>query len=120
MEQLPKTKAEDTITETELTPRQKYEKQLQQILDDWSKKVLEMLAEDVLALEATDGAREIRPQTSDAALLRRLEPIGGDAVKGWIVLPARPPAPQMPETLKASPTGLDKAGFWDSEGRRIG
>jgi len=29
-------------------------------------------------------------------------------------------SPPVPETLKAKPTGLEKAGFYDSEGRRIG
>ena len=115
------TKPKPQGTETEQTPGQKYEEQLRQILDAWPEKALQLLAADVLALEATEGARKIKPGTSDAALLRRLGPIGGDAVKGWIVLPARPPAPQMPETLKGrTQPGLDKAGFYDSEGQRIG
>jgi hypothetical protein len=112
-------KPEDTITETEQTPGQKYETEIQQVVPDWPEKALQLPAEDILALEAPEGARKIKPRTADPALLRRLESIGGDAVNGWIVLPARPPAPQMPETLKAEPTGLDKAGFYDSEGRRI-
>ena len=114
------TKPKPQDIETEQIPGQKYETEIRQVLDGWAEKALEMLAEDALALERPEGARKIKPQTSDAALLRRLGPIGGDAVNGWIVLPDRPPAPQMPETLKADPIGLDKAGFWDSEGRRIG
>jgi len=86
-----KTKAaEDTNAETEQAPGQKYEKQLQQVVDDWAKKALKLLAEDVLALEASEGARETKPRTDDPALLRTLRTFGDDAVKGWVKLPPRP------------------------------
>ena len=85
----PSTKTKPQDTETEQTPGQKYETEIQQMVDDWAKKALEMLVEDALALERPEGLREIEPGTSDA-LLRRLEPIGAGAVKGWVVLPSRP------------------------------
>ena len=87
---------QDTIAETEQTPGQKYEQLLRQKVDAWPQKALEMLAEDIRALETPEGVREIEPQTSDAALLRRLESIGRDAVKGWVVLPSRPSPAEMP------------------------
>jgi len=104
-----KTKPKDPAAGTEtldLSLAKVYERQLRQKVDDWAKKALQLLVEDIRALETPEGAREIRPRTSDLALLRRLESIGGDAVNGWIVLPARPPAPRMPETLKADPNRL--------------
>ena len=115
-----KTKAEDTITETEQTPGQKYAQLLQQVVEEWPEEALELLAAKLDALDAPEGARKIKPRTSDPALVRRLVPVGKDATNSWVELPPRPPAPQMPETLKGEPTGLDKAGFYDSEGRRIG
>ena len=87
-----KTKPQDI----EQTPGQKYEAQLRRVVDEWAEKVSNMLAEDIRALETPPGVREIEPQTSDAALLRRLESIGRDAVKGWVVLPSRPSPAEMP------------------------
>jgi len=81
-------------TETEQTPGQKYEAQLRQVLDEWAEKALEMLAEDIRALDR-QGVLEIRPRTS-AALLRRLESIGGDAVRSWVKLPPRPKPAEYP------------------------
>lgn len=85
-----KTKLQDTIAETEQTPQQKYETEIQQVLEEWPEKALKLLAADSLALEAPDGAREIKPRTLDAALLHRLEPIGRDAVRSWVILPPAP------------------------------
>ena len=82
-------KAEDTIAETEQTPGQKYKRQLQQAIDDWPEKALELLAEDMLALKAPEGARKIKPRTLDA-LRRTLSTFGADAVKNWVQLPPRP------------------------------
>ena len=96
-----KTKTTKTTTEStpeqkppELMPRQKYEQQLQQILDAWPEKALKLLEADVLALEAPEGARKIKPQTSERTL-RTLRTAAAGAVKDWVVLPSRPPAAVM-------------------------
>ena len=114
------TKPKPQDTTAAATPGQKYEAQLQQVVEEWPEEALELLAAKLDALDAPEGARKIKPRTSDPALVRRLVPVGKDATNSWVELPPRPPAPQMPETLKGEPTGLDKAGFYDSEGRRIG
>ena len=101
------TTAKPQDTETEQTPQQKYETEIQQVVDDWPEKALQLLAEDALALERPEDVREIRPSSSDA-LLRRLESIGGDAVRGWVRLPPRPkpaefslPAPSPESVARA-------------------
>ena len=71
------------------TPGQKYEKQLQQVLDDWAEKALEILAEDIRTLDRPESVREIRPQTSERTL-RTLRTAAAGAVKDWVQLPSRP------------------------------
>ena len=118
----PPSKTQDPAAETEtleLSVAQVYEQQVQLAIDDCTGESLKLLEAKFQALDLPDDGRKFQPHTSEVSR-SDLRNQFVRLARSWHIPPPRPPAPQMPETLKAEPTGLDKAGFYDSEGRRIG
>ncbi len=115
------TKAQDPAAETSQTPGQRYEAQLQQVqlaIDDCTGESLKLLEAKFQALDLPDDGRKFQPHTSEVSR-SDLRNQFVRLARSWHIPPPRPPAPQMPETLKTN-TGLDRAGFYDSDGRRVG
>jgi hypothetical protein len=94
------------------TPSQLFEQRLQEILEAWPQEALELLAGELTALGVPEGARRIEPRTADPALIRRLYPIGRDAVKGWV---AGVPVASSAALPRREPSKYDKER---AEGRR--
>ena len=116
----PPSKTQDPAAETEtleLSDAQVYEGQLRVVIDEWTEASIEDLEEKIRALDLPKDGRKFQPHTSKVSR-QALRQQGERLTMSWHIPPPRPPAAPMAETLKTN-TGLDRAGFYDSDGRRV-
>ena len=117
-----KTKPQDPAAETtktlELSVAQVYEQQVQLAIDDCTAESLELLEAKFQALDLPDDGRKFQPHTSEVSR-SDLRNQFVRLARSWHIPPPRPPAAPMAETPKTN-IGLDRAGFYDSDGRRVG
>ena len=114
------TKTQDPAAETEtleLSVAQVYEQQVQLAIDDCTGESLELLEAKFRALDLPDDGRKFQPHTSEV-FRSDLRNQFVRLARSWHIPPPRPPAAPMAETPKTN-TGLDRAGFYDSDGRRV-
>ena len=114
------TKTQDPAagTETlELSVAQVYEQHLRVVIDEWTEASIEDLEEKIRVLDLPDDGRKFKPHTPESSR-QGLRQQGERLTMSWHIPPPRPPAAPMAETPKTN-IGLDRAGFYDSDGRRV-